>query len=241
MMPQLANGAIAVAPPLQPLECLPVRALPQSTRLGAFNTIIGFLRATAVLAICCLAGSCPGEGATYPRIEASFNILGISTDQAALFDYIQIDVKVTMTQPDSSEVVLPAFYDGGTTWRVRHTPAMAGNYRITGVTLNGSPITVNNLQPTSWTVTGFPSGAGYVRVDPGNSRRFMTSNGRRYFPVGENVAWDSGGHNVTNVLAKLGAAHGNWARIWMDAWDGKNLDWNNNGTSPGPLGVLNLP
>ena len=117
---------------------------------------------------------------------------------------------------------------------------MAGNYQVGGVALNGSPINVSNLQPTNWNITGFPSSAGYVRVDPRNSRRFITSNGRRYFPVGEDVAWDSGGHNVTNILPKLGAAHGNWARVWMDAWDGKNLDWNNDGSSPGPLGALNL-
>jgi len=208
--------------------------------MGAFNTIIGFSRAAAVLAVWFLVGTCPGQNATYPKIEASFIIAGISTNQAVLFDFTQTDVKVTITQPDSSKVTLPAFYDGGTTWRVRHTPAMAGIYQVTGVALSGSPITVNNLHPTNWTITGFPTSAGYVRVDPRNLRRFITSNGRRYFPVGENVAWDSGGYNVTNILPKLGAAHGNWARIWMDAWDGKNLDWNNDGSSPGPLGVLSL-
>jgi hypothetical protein len=208
--------------------------------LGAFNSIIGFSRATAVLAAWFLAQPCSGQEATYPKIEASFNIAGISTNQAVLFDYTKTDVKVTITQPDSSKVILPAFYDGGTTWRVRHTPAMAGNYWVTGVALNGSPITVNNLQPTNWNITGFPTSAGYVRVDPRNLRRFITSNGRRYFPVGENVAWDSDPYNVTNILPKLGAAHGNWARIWMNAWDGKNLDWNSDGSSPGPLGVLSL-
>ena len=202
--------------------------------------MIESILAVAVLALCFVARPCAGQGATYPRIEASFNIAGLSTSQAVLFDYTQTDVKVTITQPDSSQVVLPAFYDGGTTWRVRHTPTMPGNYQVGGVALNGSPITVSNLQPTNWNVTGFPSGAGYVRVDPRNPRRFITSNGRRYFPVGEDVAWDSGGHNVTNVLPKLGAADGNWARVWMDHWDGKNLDWNNDGSSPGPLGALNL-
>ena len=136
-----------------------------------------------MLAVCFLATPCQGQAATYPKIEAAFNIAGISTNQAVLFDYTQTDVKVTIAQPDSSQVVLPAFYDGGTTWRVRHTPAMAGNYQVAGVALNGSPIAVNSLQPTNWSITGFPTGAGYVRVDTRNLRRFITSNGRRYFPV----------------------------------------------------------
>jgi hypothetical protein len=242
MMPRPANGAIAVVPPVQLTRCqgLQGAGVTQSPTLGAFNSIIGFSRAAAVLAVWFLVRTCPGQDATYPKIEVSFNIAGISTNQAVLFDYTQTDVEVTITQPDASKVVLPAFYDGGTTWRVRHAPTMAGNYQVTGVALNGSSITVNNLQPTNWNITGFPTSAGYVRVDPRNLRRFITSNGRRYFPVGENVAWDSDGYNVTNILPRLGAAHGNWARIWMDAWDGKNLDWNSDGSSPGPLGVLSL-
>jgi hypothetical protein len=197
-------------------------------------------RGFVVVGVCLFLNAASAQNATFPKLEASFNITGISTSPAVLFDYTQTDVEVTIKQPDSSTVTLPAFYDGGTTWRVRHTPTMAGNYQVTNIALNGSPISVGNLQPTNWTVTGFSTGAGYVRVDPANPRRFITSNGRRFFPVGENVAWDASGHNVTNVLLKLGAAHGVWARIWMDHWDAKNLDWNNNGSSPGPLGVLNL-
>ncbi|PWU10117.1 MAG: hypothetical protein C5B50_26125 [Verrucomicrobia bacterium] len=201
---------------------------------------MNLLRGLLVVSICVLVRASSGQGVIYPKIEATFNVTGISTNPAVLFDYSQADVEVSISQPDSSTVVLPAFYDGGTTWRVRHAPTNAGNYQITGITLNGSAAATSNVQPTNWVVTGFPAGAGYVRVDPGNPRRFITSNGRRFFPVGENVAWDSGGHNVTSVLPKLGAAHGDWARIWMDAWDGKNLDWNSDGSSPGALGVLNL-
>ena len=180
--------------------------------------------------LCCLAHLAPGQGATYSKIEAYFNITGISTDPAVLFDYTQTDVEVGISQPDSSTVTLPAFYDGGTTWRVRHTPTMAGNYQITGIQLNGAPISVGNLQPTNWIVTGFPPDAGFVRVDPKNDRRFITSNGRRYFPVGENVAWSSPTANALNIFPKMGAAHENWSRVWMTHfYDGSglglNLDW----------------
>jgi hypothetical protein len=202
--------------------------------------VCGGILISLLLFGCLLAAASSAQNLAYPKLESSFTVSGLSTSQAVLFDYAQTDIKITITQPDLSSLVLPAFYDGGTTWRVRHTPTMAGAYQIARITLNGSPLSVSGLTPTSWNVTGFPTAPGYVRVDPQNPRRFITSNGRRYFPVGENVAWDTGGHNVTNVLTKLGAAHGNWARIWMDAWDGKNLDWNSNGSSPGALGVLNL-
>src|SRR5205823_6069637 len=99
----------------------------------------------------------------YPKIEASFSVTNLATDP---WDYAVTDVRVQIVQPDSSVVSLPAFYDGGTTWRVRHTPMLPGLYQISAVTLNGSALAVSNLQPASWTVSGATTGPGYVRVDP---------------------------------------------------------------------------
>src|ERR1022692_629985 len=106
---------------------------------------------------------------TYLKIEASFTV---NTPVADPFDYSN-DLRVLIVQPDSTTVSLPAFFDGGTTWRVRHIPTMSGVFSISSITLNGSPLAFNNLQPASWTVTGFPAGAGYVQVDPANPRRFI--------------------------------------------------------------------
>ncbi|MFO1475863.1 MAG: hypothetical protein U1F98_04345 [Verrucomicrobiota bacterium] len=195
----------------------------------------------AALVCAGVAPAALGQGAAYSKIEASFNLTGLSSDPAVLFDYAQTDVKVSIMQPDATTVVLPAFYDGGTTWRVRHMALLPGAYLVSGVTVNGSGVSPVNLQPAAgWVISGFPTNAGYVGIDPSNPRRFITSNGRRFYPVGENVAWDSGAHTVTSIFSKMGAAHLNWARVWMDHWDGKNLDWNSDGTPPGALGVLNL-
>ena len=131
-----------------------------------------------VLFSLCALTKIPAQG-TYPKIEASFNITNLTTDP---FDYTVTDVRVQISQPDNSTVLLPAFFDGGTTWRVRHSPTMPGVYSLQGVTLNGAPLTVSGLQPAAWAVTGFPTDAGYVQVDPAHPRRFITSNGRRFFP-----------------------------------------------------------
>jgi hypothetical protein len=191
--------------------------------------------AVLVLFSLCTLTKIPAQG-TYPKIEASFNITNLTTDP---FDYTVTDVRVQILQPDNSTVLLPAFFDGATTWRVRHTPTMAGIYSVLGVTLNGSPLSVASLQPASWMIAGPPTDAGFIRVDPSNSRRFITDNGRRFFPRGEDVAWDAGGHNVTDIFWKMGAAHENWSRVWMDHWDGKNLDWPASGPTL-PPGQLNL-
>lgn len=178
---------------------------------------------------------------TYPKIEASFNITSLATDP---FDYTVTDVRVEILQPDNSTISLPAFFDGGTTWRVRHTPTMAGTYSINGVTLNGSPISVTGLTPSLWTVTGFPTSAGYVRVDSTNPQHFITSNGRRFFPVGENMAWSSPSANALNIFPKMGAAHETWSRVWMTHFYegsglGLNLDWPKVNNTFGQLSLPN--
>jgi hypothetical protein len=176
----------------------------------------------AALLVCGFAPAFAADVA-YRSIEASFQITGLASDP---FDYAVTDVRVSILQPDATTITLPVFFDGGTTWRVRHTPMLPGAYVVTATTLNGSPVAVSNLNPASWLVAGDPISAGIVRRDPANASRFITSNGRRYFPFGHNLAWDvNGTTNVVSMLARLGAAGETWSRIWMDDWDGKNLEW----------------
>ena len=185
--------------------------------------------AVLVLFSLCTLTKISAQG-TYPKIEASFTV---NTPIADPFDYSN-DVRVLIIQPDSTTVSLPAFFDVNTTWRVRHTPTMAGVYSISNITLNGSPLSFSNLQPASWTVTGFPTSPGFVQVDPTNPRRFITSNGRRYFPGGQDVAWgytntSGGDYRVTTIFPKMGAAHETWSRVWMTHF----YDWQGLGAESG--------
>jgi hypothetical protein len=177
--------------------------------------------------LCGFSGVTIFAGGTYSRIEASFNLPSLATDP---FNYEVTDVKVDILQPDATTITLSAFFDGGTTWRVRHMPTLPGTYSITDIRLNGTTAAFSNLTPTNWIITGFPTSVGYVQVDPANPRRFLTSNGRRFYPVGENMAWSSPSANALNIFPKMGAAHENWSRVWMTHfYDGSglglNLDW----------------
>ena len=181
--------------------------------------------------ICGFDGGAAFASGTYSRIDASFNLPGLITDP---FNYEVTDVKVDILQPDATTFTVSAFFDGGTTWRVRHLPTMPGTYSITAIRLNGTNAAFSNLTPTNWVVSGFPTGAGYVKVDPANPRRFLTSNGRRFYPVGQDVAWGytsgSSDYRVTTIFPKMGAAHETWSRVWMTHfydWEGLglNLDW----------------
>src|SRR6266850_1022035 len=95
------------------------------------------------LMLCALLGaSSSGPAQSYPKIEASFSITNLATDP---FDYTVSDVRAQILQPDATTLSLPAFFDGGTTWRVRHTPSLPGLYQVTGLTLNGQPLSASNL------------------------------------------------------------------------------------------------
>src|SRR5438034_333421 len=112
---------------------------PGKTALTAFRRVAPlFLLLFSVPAM-----TTPARGDSYPKIEASFSITNLATDP---FDYTVTDVRVQILQPDSSTLSLPAFFDGVTTWRVRHTPMLPGVYQITGITLNGQALVVSNLQ-----------------------------------------------------------------------------------------------
>ncbi|HEX4053063.1 MAG TPA: DUF5060 domain-containing protein [Tepidisphaeraceae bacterium] len=175
---------------------------------------------------------------TYQRLEAAFNLPQVHGNP---FDFTQNDVKVTFVNPDGSQVTLPAFFDGGQTWRVRHTPSLPGKYTIGAVTLNGRDAKPQNLHPTAFDVAGTPK-AGFVRLDPHDNMRFVLDDGSPYYPVGYNLGWrDLGGPSLMESIARMGHAGVNWTRIWMCYWDGKNLDWANENQTQPKLGYLMLP
>ncbi|MBM3495829.1 MAG: DUF5060 domain-containing protein [Armatimonadetes bacterium] len=160
--------------------------------------------------------SAPSRG-VYPMVEASFDIPDL---QGNPFDHTANDIQVTITKPDQKTMRIPAFFDGGATWRVRYTPDQQGRHSITTVTHNARPIHPDKLEPREFEVNGKQM-PGFVRLDPRSKTRFAHDNGSIYYPIGMNVAWG----DVVPILGKLGKAGGNWARVWMCHWGGANLDW----------------
>lgn len=179
-------------------------------------------------------GDVAGRG-TYPMIEVTFQLPRI---QGNPFDYTENDVMVTFSAPGGKSIKIPAFFDGGTTWKARYTPEAPGQFEVTQVTRNGVPVSPEKLDKRDFQVSGTPS-PGFIRIDPKDGRRFQFENGTTYFPLGHNQAWGDGkAGDIEGRLEKMGKAGENWSRIWMNAWDDKNLDWLPSGSVP--LGQLSL-
>jgi hypothetical protein len=192
-----------------------------SLRIALLRTVAAPARQTA----CLLLGlPVAVHAGALPRLEAAFSPAVAIADP---FDPVTADVRVAWVSPDGTTNSLPAFFDGGVTWRVRHTPRASGRHFIAGVSRNGTPLPVTGLSPTNWFVSGPATDPGFVRVDAANPLRFVTDDDRRYFPVGHNVCWNpSVSNDFPRIFARMAAAGENWTRVWMDHfYQSKNLDW----------------
>jgi hypothetical protein len=159
---------------------------------------------------------------TYPRIEGSFELASVPGNP---YDFEQVDVEVRIKPPHGSTIDVPAFFDGGTTWRMRYTPRDSGRYSVVAVQLNHSDVAGATVTPNTWNVSG-ERGPGFLRLNPRDHNRFAFDDGEPYFPIGHDQAWHTPGlPDIPEMLAKMHAAGENWTRIWMNHWDGKNLDW----------------
>jgi hypothetical protein len=197
-------------------------------------------RLCGLMAVTMVFGVAKGvlAGGAFPMMEASFELPQVRGNP---FDFTQNDVMVKIVGPDGNAVTVPAFFDGGQAWRVRHTPSALGKYVIGGVTLNGSDAEPVKLQPSEFSVEGV-SRPGFVRLDPNDRKRFILDDGSTYYPVGYNLGWRTeGAPPLVDSIARMGKAGVNWTRIWMCYWDGKNLDWPRENAPAIQLGYLSLP
>jgi hypothetical protein len=157
------------------------------------------------------------------------------------FDPDQIDVDAEVTAPGGKLVTVPGFLEipmhletargqerlspaGGPVFRVRYTPTVAGNHRLVLKVRDKSGSA--RSAPLQFTATA-TSSPGFIRVSKQSPRYFAHDDGRSFFAIGENVCWS--GHRTpiadyTHWFKALGAAGGNWARLWL-AYNEKGLEW----------------
>ncbi len=158
----------------------------------------------------------------YPVQRATFTLKDISGNP---FDYTHELVQVVIHTPSGTTTYYPAFYEGSDKWAVNYTPLHPGTYTISSVRLNGNIAHENNLEPNEWKVTG-PEEPGFIRIDRAHPHRFEFDNGTIYYPLGQDQAWTDGkSDTIAKDFVKMHAAGENWSRVWMTAWDGRNLMW----------------
>jgi hypothetical protein len=157
------------------------------------------------------------------------------------FDPTQIAVDAAVTTPDGRRLTVPGFYyapltletrlaterlrrAGPADFRVRYTPTAAGSHRVEVTVTDRSGKAA--AAPLEITATAGKQ-PGFVRVASAAPRYFATDNGQPFFAVGENVCWASNRSPLTHYSAwfkGLGAAGGNWARLFLSNGE-KGQEW----------------
>jgi len=183
------------------------------------------LRFCLTLLLTLLSGSLAAQTAAptiprYAKFEASWTL---PSQTGNPFDPADNDVQVTFAGPGHTAVTVPAFWDGDR-WRVRFAPTRVGAYRLS-VRRNGQGFLPADLRPARFRCVSSAS-FGFVRRDPKVIQRFVFDNGRTYYPLGMDAAWTNRQMpDYAPTFVQMHKAGMNWARIWMNYWDGKTLDW----------------
>lgn len=167
------------------------------------------------------------------------------------FDPNQIDVEADFYGPNGTHMRIPGFlYQPFTTqmqgnqevliptgppeWRIRFAPNQVGWWTcFVSAQDSNSSATLSALQfecvPSS--DSGFIQRAAY------DNKLFAYSNGKPYFPIGENMAWagSAGSSQYDQWLRNLSSHGGNLIRLWMFHWHNTDLEW----SGPPPQGGQN--
>ncbi|MCY2990969.1 MAG: hypothetical protein NTY19_24300, partial [Planctomycetota bacterium] len=157
------------------------------------------------------------------------------------FDPEQIAIDAEVTTPQGTLATVPGFYYvplrvrtnrkveqlevvGPPGFRVRYTPAVAGKHRLVltakdrSGTVSSSPLELEAIAGKT---------PGFVRISKDSPQYFAFDNGQPYFAVGENLCWSGSRSPMADYAAwikALGAAGGNWARLWL-AYNEKGMEW----------------
>ncbi len=148
-----------------------------------------------------------------------------------------VELRGEFSGPGGLRVVVPGFYDGDNTWKIRFAPTVAGDWSMRTVSpvaaLNGQ--TESAILATANTNTAIHGG---LLVDPSNRHHFVYEDGTRYFLMGYEADWlaladmkDPGRkvmHRLIDQMAARGFNHvlvnvyahdTSWAKGTQNQWD----------------------
>ena len=118
----------------------------------------------------------------------------------------------TVTAPDGKTFVLPGFFDGDGTWKIRVSPTAEGAWTL--VTQSSLPELQGKTAAFSAVKNSGPHAHGVLRVDPAHPHHFVFSDGTRFFLQAYEYNWlwalDAGDPAVPTIkrTVDLIAAHG---------------------------------
>jgi hypothetical protein len=200
-----------------------------TTALGAFLVLL--ISAPASLAVDITSISQNSSTiAKYEKFELTFTL---DSSYSNPFDLDIVDITVNLTQPDASQVTVPAFYyveyevigsnperyrnPGPEQWKMRFAPSNPGLYSFDIIIDEAGSIT-QFTDAGSFTCTE-GSSKGFIRLSSDDQTCLQYDDGSPRLNIGHNVCWVSkelaGCQNYYDNMSDAGE---NWTRIWMCPW-----------------------
>ncbi len=154
------------------------------------------------------------------------------------------DFWAEITLPDGTTRAFPAFFDGGSTWRVRVRATQAGAYRLRRLyepsessTAAARDVAFHGERERLH--AGALAGPAVER-DEADPTRFRRTDGQAFLPIGLNVAWSEDDAYYERAFAQLAAVGANWVRLWVVSWGETDPTWRREGTPSPPPGEIDL-
>jgi hypothetical protein len=229
-------------------------------RLHHWHTVLialCFISTLIISPLASLAASIPStttntnqdDGQSVPLYGLFEADLPVVTPAKNVYDPKQLEVNVQFTAPDSTRIVVPAFWmqpyqqtcaqecavellkpQGAGGWKVRFTPTQVGNWSY--IVQERDQVAIRTSSSGRFTVTASDA-KGFIGVGS-NHHYFAYGNDTPYFVLGSNVGWSWNGANNTlgyqNWLKTLKESGANFARLYIDVPWFIGLGWK------GPIG-----
>lgn len=138
--------------------------------------------------------------------------LPFTTTNSYTNPFQNVTMSATFTGPGSTTLVIPGFYTGSNTWKIRFAPTLTGTWNFTTSSndsqLNNKTGTINCIANTN------PKVHGRLHVDTGNPHHFIFEDGAHHLLMGYETDWlglmDFGDVNITKAkqLIDLFSSHG---------------------------------
>ncbi|MFW7379646.1 MAG: DUF5060 domain-containing protein [Oligoflexus sp.] len=160
------------------------------------------------------------------------------------YDGKEIAVRAKFVSPSKKTYDVSGFLESGDVtlseavenpiWKLRFTPRETGLWSYHFELQNP----VGTVKSKTYRFKVNPSKEpGFLQVDPDDRNYFSFESGQFYYPIGQNLGWDSL-ENYEAYFKQMAENGQNWARIWMSHWS-FGLEWKPMGHYRG-LGNYNL-
>jgi hypothetical protein len=109
--------------------------------------------------------------------------LTLTTSNSYSNEYTDVTLTATFTAPSNNTIVMPGFWDGGDTWKVRMAPNEIGTWTYVTSSNDGQ---LDNQNGQFECVAS--SKKGFIQVNPSDPYKFQYADGTPFFWMGE-TSW----------------------------------------------------